>query len=170
MSIESKLQQYRPEIRVLLKKNNCYFGRVDMAAIQRAHKKHGESFMLKLLEIITPDDSSFTNLAGIATIGAVQAQQNLTAAQQLEAATDEKKGGKFWGFWENLFNTVDKAGQTVADFKADVYSDPNKQFYDGAPVNIQQQQLLQQKKTQNLIFAAGGALLLLVIVLLIIKK
>lgn len=148
------------EVKRLLRRRNV-IGEVNPATIEKAFKKHGEKFMLELLEIITPEDSNFTGLFQPLSTDAINYAQTGYQIPELELENAVKTGGKFWSFWDNLLNRVDNTGKTIGQFKADTNQ---KYLY-----NNQQAQFQAAQNNTRLIYAGAG-FLVVVILLLIFKK
>jgi hypothetical protein len=163
MNFQQVLNDNYAEVKRLLRRRKV-IGDVNPATIEKGFNRHGERFMLELLEIITPDDSSFTGLispqmASDAAGFMSYASQNPVSGYELEKEIEQK--GKFWGFWDNLLNRVDSTGKAIGQLK-----------YDAAGYNAQVQPpaYMQQAQSQKNLLMIGGGLLAFILVLLIIFK
>jgi hypothetical protein len=151
-NIDTVLAQNRTEVKHLLRRYRVV-GEPNISTIQKAHNKHGENFMIKLLEIIAPT-SNFSAGIGLMTPENPFVQDAITYAQTQQT----QQPGKFWSFWDNLLGKVANTGATINQFKQDV----------NAPV----EQPLQQESNarSTLVFAAAGVLVLVVVLILIFRK
>ena len=144
-------------VKRLLRRRNV-IGEVCPGTIEKAFHRHGEKFMLELLEIITPDDSNFTGLFAPLSPEAINyAGGNTIPELELENAV--KAGGKFWSFWDNFLNRVDTTGKTIGQFK-----------FDSSGLNQPYQQYPLPQDNTRLIYAGAGLLIVVVVLLLIFKK
>jgi len=162
MNIEQVLDYYRPEVGFLLRKYRV-IGDVNMDTIKKAHGQYGERFMMDLLEIITPDDASFTNLFTLEN----PFVQNLIATQQQQVTKQDvasAQSGKFWSFWDNLLNGINKTGETIKDFKSDINQPPESQAYQTAAVPV-----VNADRNKTILIIAG-VLVVSIVAILIFKK
>lgn len=144
-------------------------GGADMATVEKGYKKHGERFMMKLLEILVPDENSFSYLT--ATIPSIQptaiatsldTKTLATSANLDKAIADTDSKGGFWGFWDKLLNTVAKTGQTVEDLKTNLAADPS--------INISTEEQAAASKSRTTLYLVGAVILVAVIVALFIFR
>lgn len=155
MNIESVIQQHSQAIEWLLYRRRV-IGPVNMATIQKAHDRYGESFMMDLLKIITPtgNTSNFTNFADMLKPGGFV---DTAVKSQQQAAPGNK--GKFWGFIDKLLTSVEKTGQTIGQFKTDTNGQP-------IPGTYQQPQPINPK----VIYIVAAVLIVLIVTVLLLKK
>lgn len=151
MNIEDTLKYHDKAIRMLLKRYRIY-GPVTMDKINEAHSKYGEDFMIKLLQIVTPETSNFTALTGLATTAAVE-------ATQLNSTT--QTGGKFWSFMDKLLGTVDRTGYTISNFKSNIDGSNSAAAYDLE---------VKAMRNRNIMIGAVVLIVLVLTILLISKK
>lgn len=159
---EQVLNDNYAEVKRLLRRRNV-IGDVSPATIEKAFQKHGEKFMMELLEIITPNDSNFSGLFLPLSSEAINYAQGNSVVPELELEKAVKEGGKFWSFWDNLLNRVDNTGQTIGNFKI------NSSGFNQQPYN-QAAQYPAQTFNPRLIYAAAGFLVVVVVLLLIFKN
>ena len=155
------LNQHYADVKRLLRRYKI-IGDVSPATIEKAFNRKGEKFMMELLEIITPDDSSYTNLLTNTAVLNGQIANQMISEQQLEKAVNE--GGKFWSFWNNLLSGIANTGQAIGQFKTNV---------SGANTITAQDELYyraSQANNNRLIFAGAGFLVVVIILLLIFRK
>lgn len=156
MNANQILQSNRFEVEQLLRRYRV-LGPANMETIRRAHNQYGENFMMKLLEIVTPrNEAAFTSL---------MTPENPFVADALEYSREQQpqKTGKFWQFWNNLLNTVDRTGETIGEFKRDVSGIPPE-------TEFLAYQAQAQRARSNSIFMAAGAVVLILVLILIFKK
>nr|WP_319570246.1 hypothetical protein [uncultured Draconibacterium sp.] len=170
MNIHQLLQKHRAEVKRLFRKYTV-IGDVSMATVEKGFNQHGEKFMLDLLAIITPDDSSFSAVAATSSVSSALDNLNLFSGKASEAELEKavNEGGKFWGFWQKLFSTVDDAGQAIGQFKINSSGQVSSPFYQAQNPQIQAQMQLQAKNRSRLIFTAAGFLVSLVLVVIVLN-
>ena len=162
MNINNTLSQHDFKVRQLLRRYRV-LGDPTIDTIKTAHDQHGETFMMKLLEIIVPNTSNFTALIKPVTpfVTTGESLDTKTLATYREPETPEEKG-KVWTFWEKLLGTVAKTGDTIEGFKDNLAATQT-------PVVVNQQPAVVSNRSK-LIYAAAGALVLIIVLTLIIRK
>lgn len=170
-TINQILSERKPEVNRLLRKFHVV-GPPTLDTIQKAHERHGERFMMKLLDIVVPETNSFTGLIQPkeAQLTSVLDTKTLATSPAVVAAMEEitaenQQPGKVWSFWENLLNGVTKTGETIADFKQNL----------GAPVvketaYSEEEAAAQAGKSKVMYFAAGGIVLFVILILIIYRR
>jgi hypothetical protein len=164
MGIEQVLQNNRAAVGMLLR-NYRVVGPVNMDTIRRAHNRHGENFMLKLLEILVPDTDSFSTIITPETSAVISQAINTnpsTAAQLEQIQAEAQTKGKFWSFWDNLLNRIGNTGETIGKFKEDTQSTVNRQEYLGYEIA--------QRNRSQVIFALAGVLVFVILLILLFRK
>lgn len=163
-NIDQVLQENSSAVKRLLRRSHVV-GEPNMESIKKGFEKHGENFMLKLLEIITPDESSFTGL--IEPRGAILVNPTLdtkTLATPVKtASTTTADSGKFWGFWDKLLNGIDSTGKAIGGFKTDIAGSAAE------PVYTPEQQAQQSSNSRMLYMVAGGFVFLILLILILRK-
>lgn len=160
------LQAHAPQVKHLLRRYHVA-GPVDMNTIEKGYNKHGETFMMKLLEVIVPDTNSFTGLIQPleANLTPVLDTKTLATSPEMAAAMVEaQQPGKVWSFWDNLLNGITKTGETIADFKTSLATNPQS-----TPGTYKAEQSgIATGKTLYLV--AGAIILFIVLTLLFFRK
>ncbi len=164
-NIDQVLQKNSFEINQLLRRyRGIYSGQLNMDTINAYYNKYGSDFMLKLLAIITPKQSAFTNsLTPIQPLsGTIQTATLDTKTLATAAATAEKQSNG-WSFWDKLLTSIGKTGETIAQFKIDAQ---------GNPVPVSSIETVSPDAAQNMkmIYLAAAALVVLIVLILIFKK
>jgi len=162
-NIEQVLQENSFKIAHLLRRHHVY-GTPNMETIKKAHDQHGEAFMLKLMEIIVPENSNFTELIKPKTAllsSNINTTTLATSANPANAAP--AANGKFWDFWQNLLNGVGATGQALGQFKTDVTG------ANATTPEVIQQQAAAANQARTL-YIVAGAFVALVIIILLIRK
>ena len=157
MNADQILHNNRFEVEQLFRRHRV-LGPVNMETVRQAHNRHGENFMMKLLEIVTPrNQAAFTSLANPHENPFVADAFNYSAEQE------KQQSGKFWQFWDNLLNKVDATGETIGEFKRDVSGVPTENDY-------LMYQAAAQRQRSNALFMAAGVVVLILVLILIFKK
>jgi len=161
-NINAVLESRSFEVKQLLRRNRI-IGPPNIDSIKRGFDKAGVPFMMKLLAIITPTESSFTDLIqprqAILTAAPINTQK-LTISSVPEPVEGK---AKIWTFWDNLLNGINKTGETVNKFKTDISGTATDQ----APTPEAAAAAAAKSKTLYLV-AAG--IVILIILILIFKK
>lgn len=161
--ITQVLQQNSFQVRQLLRRSRI-IGEPNMDSIQRGFEKHGESFMLKLLQIITPTESSFSSLIEPKTAilsSGVSTTTLMPMKTTAPAATVET--GKVWTFWEKLLSGINATGETIGKFKADATA--------AVPdATITPEQAAQTANNAKMLYYIAGGFAALIILILILRK
>lgn len=152
--MEELLKKHEKQISVLFRRRRIN-GPVNIETINQAYNRHGQSFMMELLQIITPNQTSnFTNLGQIVLPGGF-----VDTAVKSQAPAQPAKN-KFWSFWDNLLNRVDSTGKVIGQFK-----------YDAAGNTIyQDNEYLRQQQTQKTVVIIAAVIVVALVALLIFKK
>lgn len=149
------------EVKQLLRRARIV-GEPNMESIQRGFNKHGEPFMMKLLQIITPTEASFTALiqpkSAVLNSGLSQTQ-----LMPMQTATPTESTGKVWTFWEKLLNGIGATGETLGKFKSDVAGTQQQ------PEVTAQQAVITAQNSKMLYLVAGGFVALILLILIIRK-
>jgi hypothetical protein len=160
--ISQVLQENSFAVKNLLRRYHVY-GPLDMDTVQEAYKKHGSEFMMKLLAIITPQQSGFTSplsqiptLSG--TVPTIVDTKTLAAATKAESVSTSNG----WSFWDNLLNAVSKTGEAIGQFKIDSAGN--------AISESQQQPITATQFNPKTLYIAAGILAFIIILILIFKK
>lgn len=136
-------------------------GNPSPATIQAAYNKHGDRFMMKLLSIITPNEtSSYTDtLTPIKPLsGVIQSTiDTKTLAIPTGATTESKSSG--WTFWEKLLTAVSDTGKTIGQFKTDAAGNQ-------IPVEVGST----SNNNSKLLYIGAAAFALLIIMILIFRR
>lgn len=164
--ITQVLQQNSFQVRQLLRRSRI-IGEPNMDSIRRGFEKHGESFMLKLLQIITPTEASFTNLiapkSAILTTGVSTTQLMPMKTTAPAAPVPEQVEGKVWTFWEKLLSGINATGETIGKFKADATS--------AVPdATITPEQAAKTANNAKMLYYIAGGFAALIILILILRK
>jgi hypothetical protein len=140
-------------------------GQPNMESIQKGFDKHGEPFMLKLLNIITPTEAAFTELiqpkSAILSGAAIDTKTLSGVRTQDLAASNET--GKFWSFWDKLLNGIGSTGEALGKFKNDIAADTANPEY------TQQQAATIASNTKILYMVAAGFVALIILILILRK-
>jgi len=161
MTIEQVLENNKFKLSALFRRYGMGAKPLTVDSIRAGYEKNGEPFMLKVLEILVPDNSSFEGL--IKPISAtVSAPGSAIDTKVLMPMTPADKS-KTWGFFEKLLNGVGSLGETIGQFKRDVTSDP-------AGIEYTATQEAAAKRQTNIIYMVAGGLLLLILIILLIRK
>lgn len=159
--ITQVLQQNSFQVRQLLRRSRI-IGEPNMDSIQRGFEKHGESFILKLLQIITPTESSFSSLiepkSALLSSG-VSTTTLMPMKTTAPAATAET--GKVWTFWEKLLSGINATGETIGKLKTDINA-PTPEPVEG--------QAAQTANNAKMLYYIAGAFAALIILILILRK
>lgn len=159
-NIQEVLNKNRFAVSELLRRYNVP-GKVDMKTIERAYNSHGEPFMLKLLNIITPDESSFSELIQPRT-GLISSSTTQTALMPMKPAATASEG-KAWTFWDKLLNAVGNTGKTIGQFKTDIAKTAGEPDY--TP-----EQIVTQENNKKTLYLVAGGLVAVILLILILKK
>jgi len=159
--IEQVLQENEFQVKQLLRRSRVV-GEVDMNSIQRGFEKHGEPFMLKLLEIITPTEASFTDLIApkqaVLTTTPIDTKTLMTSTTSNTATT-----GKVWTFWEKLLGAVGSTGQALGQFKNDLAAAPSQ-------TETSPEQIATAASNSKLLYMVAAGFVVLIIIILILRK
>ena len=168
------LDQHSFEVTGLLRKHKIP-GPVCTDTIKTAYDRKGEPFMMELLKIITPSTSNFLGLfEGKAKTAA--SSENITYDPLADPLSDETaaaamaensttvKPGKFWSFFDNVFSTAKKAGETIGQFKTDSAGTGTAV----APVAGQAGYV--DPANSTILYWVAGGFIALIVIILIFKK
>jgi hypothetical protein len=163
-TINEVLQSNRFAVSQLLRRYRV-IGEPNMQTIERAFNRHGEAFMLKLLDIITPDHASFTALIepkqAIVTSSGTLDTKTLATSQASTGTTAST--GKFWKFWDDLLTGISKTGETLGEFKANLETSPTD-------YELTDEEKAAQQNRTRMLFWVVGAIIVLMLLILIFKK
>ena len=159
--INQVLQENSFKVKQLLRRYRI-IGEPNMESIQRGFDKYGEPFMLKLLEIITPTESSFTELitpkSAILQTAPVDTKTLMTSK-----ATNTETTEKGWSFWDKLLGTVGNTGEALAKFKNDLAAEP-------ATTETTPEEIAAAANNSKILYLVAAGFVALIIIILILKK
>ena len=161
--INQVLQQNSFQVKQLLRRSRIV-GEPNIESIQRGFEKGGEPFMMKLLQIITPTEASFTALiqpkSAVLSTGL---DTKTLMPMKTTVATGTAATGKVWTFWENLLSGISATGETIGKFKADATA--------AVPdATITPEQAATTANNTKMLYYAAGAFGVLIILILILRK
>lgn len=154
MEIQEILENHSVKVLGLLRKYKIS-GPLSMDTIRKAHDLKGESFMLELLQIITPTSSYSTDLM-VPKTGQLVAS---IPAEKAQPAT-----GKGWAFWDNLLNYATKTGETIGAVKTGVSGQSAEET---AAATIA---AAENTSKSNMLYFVAAGFVALIIIILILKK
>jgi hypothetical protein len=161
-NIDIVLNENAVRVGILLRKYRI-IGAPTISTIKKAFEQKGERFMLELLEILVPDNSSFGDLIAPKT-GLIQSapiDTKTLAVSSFAQPTEQNKNGGFWGFWEKLLSGVNSTGQTIDQFKQDIASKPIEYSSETNPTN---------PSNPKLIYMVAAGFIVLIVLILILRK
>ncbi len=160
--INAVLLQNSFPIRSLLRRYGI-LGEPTMDSIQKGFARHGDNFMMKVLQIITPQQSSYTNLLTPRSGLINSSQLDTTILQPMGATADT--GSKTWNFWDKLLNGINATGEAIGKLKTNVAGNNE------APVITPQatQQAAQDASQTKTLYMVAAAFVAIIILILIFK-
>lgn len=159
--IAQVLQANSFQVKQLLRRARIV-GEPNMDSIQRGFNKHGETFMLKLLDIITPTEAGFTALIQPKS-ALLQSGINTTKLMPMAVQTDGRpspEGRTIWTFWEKLLGGIGATGEAIGKFKTDI----------AAPVQTAGGPSPDTAKNTKLLYMAASGFVAMIILILILRK
>lgn len=162
--INQVLQENSSAVKRLFRRNHIY-GEPNIETVKQGFEKHGENFMLKLLEIITPTEASFSDLIQprSAILTTTPIDTKTLAVSKVNATAEPAETGKFWSFWDKLLNGIDSTGKALGGFKTDIAGSAAE------PTYTPEQQAQQAANTKLLYYVAAGFVFLILIILILRK-
>ena len=163
-NIDQVLQENSSAVKRLFRRNHV-IGGLNMDTIKKGFEKHGEKFMMDLLEIITPTEASFSGLIEpkSAILVNTPIDTKTLAVSKVNATAEPAETGKFWSFWDKLLNGVSSTGTAINEFKQNLAASPSE------PAITPQQQAQQANNSRMLYMVAAGFVLLIILILIIRK-
>lgn len=162
--INQVLQENSSAVKRLFRRNHIY-GEPNMETVRQGFEKHGENFMLKLLEIITPTEASFSDLIQprSAILTTTPIDTKTLATSKVNTTAEPVETGKFWSFWDKLLNGIDSTGKAIGGLKTNISGSVAE-----TPATPEQQ--AQQAANSRVLYMVAGGFVLLIILILILRK
>jgi hypothetical protein len=163
-NIDQVLQQNSFQVNQLLRRSRI-IGEPTMESIQRGFEKHGEPFMMKLLQIITPTESSFSDLIQPKTVilSTGVSTTQLMPIKTATTATTTETTGKVWTFWEKLLGGIGATGEALGKFKNDLAAEPSK-------TETTPEQVAAAASNSKILYMVAAGFVALIILILILRK
>ena len=147
--IQTILDNHSIEVQGLLRKHKIS-GPLEIDTIKKGYDQKGDTFMMELLQIITPT-SNFTSLQ----------DYEASVATPVTATATTATTGKGWAFFDNLLNLATKTGATIGSVQNDVSGQATANATYLASQNA---------SNSNMLYIVAAGFIALIIIILILKK
>jgi len=159
--INTVLEQNSFAIKSLLRRSRI-LGDPNMESIQKGFEKHGEQFMMKVLQIITPTQSSFTELITPKSAVLTSSPANNTLMPINTTTPAAATTGKGWLFWNSLLAGINSTGEALGKFKTDLTG--------STTVPVSATQAAKDASNTKTLYMVAAAIVALIVIILIVKK
>jgi hypothetical protein len=160
-NIDQVLQQNSFQVKQLLRRARI-IGEPNMDSIQRGFEKQGDTFMLKLLDIITPTEAGFGELIQPQS-AILPTVSTTTLAPMKTTATTTESTGKVWTFWEKLLGGIGATGEALGKFKTDLAAQPSQ-------TETTPEQKVAASSNSKILYMVAAGFAVLIILILILRK
>lgn len=158
MNIDLLLSKNQFAVQELLRQNHILYSDIKQG-IKLGYERHGESFAIKLINILSKDqnlsNSSDNTMGPEAPQGSWVDDNGVTHVPGADGGS-----GNFWNIWGNLLGYVGQTGSTYNQFMKDI----------SGTSSPEQSQYNYEGSKLTWLYWAGGLLLLIILLILIFKK
>jgi hypothetical protein len=166
MEINQVLDQHNFEVKNLLRRYRV-MGEPTIDTIKKAHDQHGETFMMRLLNIITPTSNLTPLLTPISPFVTTEQTLDTKTLSGSASTISASQPGKVWTFWEKLLNGISSTGETIGGFKDSLTGSASASAVSNSAAPGE---LVEPKTRSMLIYGAAGLLVVVVVLILIFRK